>query len=64
MKAIDLFSGAGGFTEGANKAGIQVVWFQLPGHPCPNIEALFSFRHSSHPASLREPRRRDISLTL
>lgn len=26
MKAIDLFSGAGGFSTGANMAGIQVVW--------------------------------------
>lgn len=26
MKAIDLFSGAGGFTTGAAMAGIQVVW--------------------------------------
>lgn len=26
MRAIDLFSGAGGFTEGAKQAGINVVW--------------------------------------
>ena len=26
MKAIDLFSGAGGFTEGAKQAGCTVVW--------------------------------------
>lgn len=26
MKAIDLFSGAGGFTEGAEQAGCQVIW--------------------------------------
>ncbi len=26
MKAIDLFSGAGGFTEGAEMAGCQVIW--------------------------------------
>lgn len=26
MKAIDLFSGAGGFTEGAIMAGCNVVW--------------------------------------
>lgn len=26
MKAIDLFSGAGGFTTGAAMAGVQVVW--------------------------------------
>lgn len=26
MTAIDLFSGAGGFTEGASRAGLNVVW--------------------------------------
>ena len=26
MKAIDLFAGAGGFSEGAKAAGVQVVW--------------------------------------
>lgn len=26
MKAVDLFSGAGGFTVGAQKAGIEVAW--------------------------------------
>lgn len=26
MEAIDLFAGAGGFTAGANKAGVKVVW--------------------------------------
>ena len=26
MKAVDLFAGAGGFTEGAVEAGVEVVW--------------------------------------
>ena len=26
MRAVDLFAGAGGFSEGARQAGIQVVW--------------------------------------
>lgn len=26
LKAIDLFAGAGGFTEGADLAGVSVVW--------------------------------------
>ena len=26
MKAVDLFAGLGGFTEGAQQAGVQVVW--------------------------------------
>ena len=26
MKAVDLFAGLGGFTEGATQAGAEVVW--------------------------------------
>ena len=26
MRAVDLFAGAGGFTEGAKQAGVEVVW--------------------------------------
>jgi DNA (cytosine-5)-methyltransferase 1 len=26
MRAVDLFAGLGGFTEGATRAGVQVVW--------------------------------------
>ena len=26
MKVIDLFAGAGGFSEGAKQAGCKVVW--------------------------------------
>lgn len=30
MKAIDLFAGAGGFTEGARMAGVEVAWAGQP----------------------------------
>ena len=26
MRAVDLFAGAGGFSEGARMAGLEVVW--------------------------------------
>lgn len=40
MKAVDLFAGLGGFTEGATAAGVRVVWAGNHSLPAVNTHAL------------------------
>lgn len=70
MRAIDLFAGAGGFTEGARQAGVPVVWaanhwplavqFHSVNHPetqheCQDLQQADWRRVPSHDVVLASP---------
>lgn len=57
MRAIDLFAGAGGFTEGARRAGVDVVW---AANHWPAAVDLHSLRHPNTTHSCQDLRQADF----
>lgn len=58
MRAVDLFAGAGGFTEGATLAGVRVVW---AANHCPRAVAAHAANHPATVHSCQDLRQADFT---